>query len=295
VDRADSVGRAVESVLANGFSSFELVVIDQSTTSATEDACARFKDDPRFRYIHSAHRGLSRAYNRGIFETSAPLIAFTDDDCVAHADWLVAISNIFEREPDVDMIYGQTLHPPEGEAPGEVIPTLAFEGARRIDGNSRLEVIGMGANFALRRSLIEAIGPFDEALGGGGPLRSSQDYDLQFRAYRAGKVVRLSPEVNVDHYGARAVGAQWNKTLEAYGFGDGAFYGKHIRCKDADALRLATTHLWKLLVREMLNPIRRKPTKWPYIRSFVQGMRAGWRYPIDRTTRIYIPRSDGTF
>lgn len=293
VDRADSIGRAVASVLASPFRSFELVVIDQSSTKATEDACVQFRDDPRFRYVHSQHRGLSRAYNRGISETTAPIIAFTDDDCVAHADWLDSIDKIFTAEPDVDMLYGQTLHPSEGEAPGEVIPALAFEGARRIDGKSGAEVIGMGANFALRRSLIQAIGPFDEVLGGGGPLRSSQDYDLQFRAFRAGKVVRLSPEVNVDHYGARTLGAQWDKTLEAYGFGDGAFYGKHIRCKDPDALRLASKHLSKLIVREILNPVRRKPSKWPYIRSFVQGMRAGWRYPIDKSTRMYVPQTEG--
>ena len=36
---------------------------------------------------------------------------------------------------------------------------------------------------------------FDEVLGGGGPLRSSQDYDLAYRAYQAGGVILLRPEV----------------------------------------------------------------------------------------------------
>lgn len=293
VDRADSIARAVESVLACDFADFEFLVIDQSSDNKTRDACAQFGADPRFRYSHSSQRGLSRAYNRGICETSAPIIAFTDDDCVAHRDWLSEINRVFKEESDVDMLYGQTLIPPGEIAEGDVIPALAFDAPRRIDHQSGAEIIGMGANFALRRTLIDDIGPFDEALGGGGPLRSAQDYDLQFRAFRAGRVVRLSPEVNVDHYGARERGAQWNKTLEAYGFGDGAFYSKHIRCRDMTALRLATTHLGKLVARELLNPVRRKPSRWPYITSFVRGMRAASKYEINRTSRMYILTQEG--
>ena len=61
----------------------------------------------------------------------------------------------------------------------------------------------MGANFAARRRLFDAIGGFDEILGGGGPLRSSQDYDLAYRTYRAGRVILLRPEVTLRHDGRR--------------------------------------------------------------------------------------------
>ena len=43
------------------------------------------------------------------------------------------------------------------------------------------DIYGMGANFAARRGLMERVGGFDEILGGGGPLKSSQDFDLQYR------------------------------------------------------------------------------------------------------------------
>ena len=42
------------------------------------------------------------------------------------------------------------------------------------------------------------IGGFDEVLGGGGPLKSSQDYDLQYRAYVGGVTTTYRPEVQVD-------------------------------------------------------------------------------------------------
>ena len=118
----------------------------------------------------------------------------------------------------------------------------------------------MGANFGARRRLFERIGGFDEILGGGGPLKSSQDFDLQYRAYLAGATVLLRPEVQVDHYGVRTH-AQWPATLRAYGFGDGAFYSKHIRCGDLYALSLFVRALRvRARARGAVNGIRRKPS-----------------------------------
>ena len=100
----------------------------------------------------------------------------------------------------------------------------------------------MGANFAARRRLFDAIGGFDEILGGGGPLRSSQDYDLAYRTYRAGRVILLRPEVTLRHDGRREA-EDWPALLLNYGIGDGAFYTKHVRCRDPYALLLLTRRL----------------------------------------------------
>ncbi len=61
----------------------------------------------------------------------------------------------------------------------------------------------MGADFAARRRLFDRAGYFDEMLGGGGPLWSSQDYDFAYRTYKAGGVILLRPEVYVRHDGRR--------------------------------------------------------------------------------------------
>lgn len=293
VGRPDSIARAVESVLANDYPDFELVVIDQSADDLTERACAPFVRDPRFRYVHSDKKGLSRSYNLGIASSNASIIAFTDDDCVARPDWLRSVAGVFADNPDVDMLYGQTLEP-EGHLQSRgVIPSLEFAEPKLIGPGTRFQVIGMGANFALRRSLVDRIGGFDEALGGGGPLRSSQDFDYQFRAYRAGATVRLSPEPKVDHYGLRTQGDQWSRTLEAYGVGDGAFYWKHVRCGDLLALRLLSQRIGKLALREAVNPLRRKASSWPYLRSCFSGIRQSMRFKVSRAHRMYILR-EGT-
>jgi glycosyltransferase involved in cell wall biosynthesis len=291
-NRPDLIGDAVASVLANTYPSFDLLVVDQSDDGRTHAVVDRLaQGHPNLRYLHTSTPGLSRAYNIGIRETSGEVIAFTDDDCIAPPDWIQQIAAAFQAEPDVDMLYGQVLLPEAlkpvlAEGKGTV-PTLAIERRRRLSRRDGFQVYGMGANFAARRRLFERIGGFDELMGGGGPLRSSQDFDFQYRAYVAGAVVLLCPEVKVDHYGFRS-NEQWPTTLRAYGIGDGAFYWKHVRCGDLLALSLLLRRLGRLAAREALNGVRRKPSMAAYVRSVLDGIRESSRYPVDRRQRLYV-------
>jgi hypothetical protein len=147
----------------------------------------------------------------------------------------------------------------------------------------------MGANFAARRALFERIGPFDEILGGGGPLKSSQDYDLQYRAYVAGATTTYRPEVQIDHYGVRSP-EQWPATDRAYGTGDGAFYTKHARCGDTYALWLLISQLAKVGFREALHSLglRRRYSRARYLRGFVNGIVGSFGFRVDRARRLYL-------
>jgi GT2 family glycosyltransferase len=184
------------------------------------------------------------------------------------------------------MLYGQTLPAPELKGHPGVLPSLRIDAEEKLSKEHGFRIYGMGANFALRRRVIDHIGGFDEALGGGGPLRSSQDFDLQFRLYRSGGICLLSPRVWVYHYGIRDDGS-WPATQVAYGVGDGAFYLKHVRCGDLLALWLLLKRLARLSLRELLNPLRRRPSEWPYLRSYMTGMTRSLRFSVDRKSRLY--------
>lgn len=289
-NRPDLIGSAVASVLANTYPSFDLVVIDQSddgrTRAVVQDLMATH---PHLRYVHTPIAGLSRAYNIGVRETTGQVLVFTDDDCIAPTNWIQSIVEAFAAEPDADMLYGQVLLPAALSDSTDEVPTLEIESPRRLSRADGFRIYGMGANFAARRRLFERVGGFDEMLGGGGPLKSSQDFDFQYRAYRAGATVLLSPSVTVDHYGVRNR-EQWPATLRAYGFGDGAFYFKHVRCGDLFALSLLLRRLARISAREALNRFRRQPSLAVYLRSCFEGMRASLRYPVDRRQRIYVAR-----
>ena len=291
-NRHESVEDAVASVLANDYPNFDVTIIDQSDDDRTETIVKQLEAGPgQLRYIHTPVPGLSRAYNLGIRETQGRIIAFTDDDCVAPRDWISSIVEAFKSEPDADLLYGQVLEPESLRGHGGVLPTLRIAAPERLSRRDGFRLYGMGANFAARRRLFDRIHGFDEILGGGGPLRSSQDYDLQYRAYVAGVTTLLRPEVKVDHYGLRSH-EQWPGTLRAYGFGDGAFYCKHLRCGDFRAMGLLLSWLSKPVLREVLSRIgvRRRPSSAEYFASFINGMRASLGFPVDHQQRLYLDR-----
>ncbi len=286
--RAESAERAISSVLAVDYPSFDVLVVDQSDDDRT-GAIVRdlMRAHSSLRYVHAEPPGLSRAYNAGVRMTSGNVIAFTDDDCVVPPGWLISITRAFEMEPDAAMLYGQVLLPAALGRIRDTVPQLWIPSARRLSRRDGFEIFGMGANFAIRRSLFERIGGFDEVLGGGGPLSSSQDFDFLYRAYLAEAVALLRPEVTVDHYGARN-DRQWSATLRAYGIGDGGFYFKHVRCGDLFALRLLVGSVLRVAIREALRWIRGTPSQLEYLHGFLDGVRQSGRYSIDRQTRRYV-------
>jgi glycosyltransferase involved in cell wall biosynthesis len=286
VNRPDLIPAAVRSVLANDHPSFELIILDQSKDDSTERALAELIHDGRVRYHRLPRAGLSYAYNQGISLARGMLLAFTDDDCSAPPDWLRSIEQTFEKCPDVDLIYGQTLIAPELADAAGVVPTVRYTSERRLGRGHGFKVGGMGANFAMRSGLTDRVGGFDEALGGGGPLRSSQDFDFLYRVYRANAICLMTPAVWVYHYGLRN-GEQWPDTMRAYGIGDGAFYFKHVRCRDMFALRLLVTRIGRLFLRESRSLLRKRRAHWTYLRSYFTGIRMSMRYDIDKNSRVY--------
>lgn len=294
-DRPDTIVRAVESVACQTYDDFDVLIVDQSRTDETrrliEDLMARF---PHLRYLHLDQAGLSRAYNAGIRHTRGEVLAFTDDDCVAPEGWLETIARRFIEQPDVALLYGQVLLPPElGSAgiSGGTIPTLPIPQRQRLSQREGFKVFGMGANFAVRRSICKQIGGFDEILGGGGPLKSSQDFDFSYRVYRAGGTILLEPDVVVYHYGFRSH-ADWPATLKAYGIGDGAFYFKHVRAGDLFATGLLARVLFVNTARECKHTVFRGShgAQWAYVRNVVRGMYGSLKFGVDRRQRRYYIR-----
>lgn len=293
-NRHETIGQAVESIAQCDYRDFDIHIMDQSTNDLTkqivEALAEKYVNTCAILYHHLKRAGLSAAYNSGMRACEGEIIAFTDDDVIVPGDWLKQIEAVFEREKDAGLLYGQVLVPKdmEGEvAKGIIVPALTFEKYERLSQKEGFRVFGMGANMAIRRTLLDLVGGFDEALGGGGPLRSSQDFDFAYRTYRFGSVIVLAPDVKVDHYGTRTQ-EQWPATMKNYGIGDGAFYAKHIRCGDRQAFWM----LANLMVRSRLREIRNtlKTCRWQedtYGRHLMVGYRDSKAFDIDRKYRLY--------
>lgn len=78
-NRRNFLQKAVESVLAQTFPDFELLIVDDGSTDSTERYCAGLRD-ARIRYFRQENRGVSAARNHGIRKARAEWIAFLDSD-----------------------------------------------------------------------------------------------------------------------------------------------------------------------------------------------------------------------
>ena len=99
-NKAQYVRRAVESVIAQSCTDFELIVIDDGSTdngpSIVEDI-----PDSRIRLIKQQNAGVSAARNRGIEEAKGKWIAFLDADDFWVKEYLTRQIELLERNPDL--------------------------------------------------------------------------------------------------------------------------------------------------------------------------------------------------
>jgi glycosyltransferase involved in cell wall biosynthesis len=84
-NRPENLRRAVVSILANSFSDFELIVIDQSTDARSAQVMAAF-NDLRIRYFRTT---ISRKI--AIRAARADIVVFTEDYCICDRQWLATI------------------------------------------------------------------------------------------------------------------------------------------------------------------------------------------------------------
>ncbi len=92
------IGEAIESVLRQSVSDWELIVVDDGSTDATAGIVRRFTD-PRIQFIRQENAGVSAARNRGIAAARGAYFAFLDADDRLRPTALERLSARFEGAP----------------------------------------------------------------------------------------------------------------------------------------------------------------------------------------------------
>src|ERR1700760_2526444 len=94
-NRAGPLAQAIESVRAQTFQDFEIVVVDDGSTDDPRAAVGRFAD-PRIRYFRQANAGGGAARNHGIDEARGQFVAFLDSDDVFLPHHLASMHRLLE-------------------------------------------------------------------------------------------------------------------------------------------------------------------------------------------------------
>ena len=238
-DRPLQLAAALRSVLGLDYPTFEIVVVDNHPQSGLTAAVVAGFDDERIRLVGEPRAGLARARNAGALASSFATIAFTDDDVVIDSQWLLGVADGFAAGNDVVCVCGIV---PSGEirSPSQAYfdrrvswarnctPELfSLAGPRPDEPLFPFQVgrFGTGANFAVRRSSLIALGGFDEGLGVGSRCGGGEDIDLFTRVLLAGHQLAYEPTALVWHR-HRSDLASLTEQVANYGTGLGAWLGK---------------------------------------------------------------------
>ena len=108
-NRADFLGEAIDSVLAQTYDQFEMIIVDDGSTDGTRELIERYADDPRIRYLYQENQGQSVARNWGIAESNGEFVCFLDSDNAWFPDKLARSIEVFEADPSVDVVYGDNV------------------------------------------------------------------------------------------------------------------------------------------------------------------------------------------
>lgn len=98
------ISEAIESVLAQTYRDFELLIIDDGSTDNSKEIAASYISDERVRYIYQRNRGFSAAINKGIQESSGSLIGFVGQDDLWQPDKLELQVKYFGKHKNIDLV-----------------------------------------------------------------------------------------------------------------------------------------------------------------------------------------------
>jgi len=175
------IKRTLESALAQTFSDFELIVVNDGSTDDSENEVLQFSDS-RIRYFKTQNQGVSAARNFGISKANGTFIAFLDAD-----DWwkswhLYKLSDLFldfgqaglycmnyvrshsETKNRVPKFAGLTEYPWRG-----IVPDFFY--------SSYIDRIAWTSAVAVPKKILDEIGNFDEEI----TLGAGEDLDLWIR------------------------------------------------------------------------------------------------------------------
>ncbi len=194
------IGAAIRSVLAQTFTDFELLVINDGSADDTEALVQRFTDE-RIRLINQPHQGVAAALNLGLLNANAPLIARFDADDICYPFRLQQQYDFLQKHEDYVLIGSDVDYVDQH---GEFLYHYSNTGHTHEEIVERIQsgCPFIHSSVMYRKQVALELGGYEAK------AHTFEDYHLWIRLIRKGNVynspapmilVRLNPEsVTVD-------------------------------------------------------------------------------------------------
>jgi glycosyltransferase involved in cell wall biosynthesis len=236
-NRANLLPQAIQSVLAQTCSSWELIVVDDGSNDGTEQTVRSFSST-RIKYLrHSLNRGAGCARNTGIQAARGSYVAFLDSDDEWLPEKLAKDVDTFESsDASLGLVYsGTALVDADGKSVQGVLPPM--EG-RVLQNLLRRNFINSCSSATVRRDVLRLVGGFDET------LPTQQDWDLWLRIAKRFAVAHVDDCLVKRHLGPDRLSSSLSKIYE----GKAAVIQKHRAEMPPDVLAAHISILAMLLL-----------------------------------------------
>ncbi len=198
--RAADLSRCLAALARQTAAPAQVLVVVRRGDDESE-ACCREAELP-VHVVHVDRPGQVAALNAGLARAEADIVAFTDDDCEPHPDWVERIATHFASDLRVGAVGGRdvvrvdgVLHDLEAERVGRISWFGRSRGNHHGEAPKQDVDYLKGANMAYRRTLLDG---FDERLRGNG-AQVHNDLRASLQVSAGGHRVIWDPAVRVDH------------------------------------------------------------------------------------------------
>lgn len=257
LNRSRELKYCIESLLAQNYKDFEIIIIDQSNNNLTKELVDSF-DKKNIIYEHVRFRGLSKARNYAINIASGEYICLTDDDAWYAPDYLSVLKSHYEKQP-IKLVSGYMW---------DAVNKQDFIDYSKLKNEQKLsvrEIIRKCPSPAITfpKCIVKEIGGFDENFGVGAKYGAGEETDFLLRAFWIKYDVIYCEDVKVQHpheYAMIAVDENAeNRKAFNYPYGIGAMYKKQFVLGDKKKMIYPyVEQLLKMKVKKILHKSRAK-------------------------------------
>jgi len=175
-NKQNYIAATLKSVLAQTFTDFEIIVVNDVSTDNSLAVAKQFTDERITVVNHDKNSGLSASRNTGIKNAKSPFIAFLDADDLWKPQFLENIAELILNYPEADLFATKY----EELYPGNAIIEYPFFVKTGIVDNYFLKEINLHmycySSFCIRKEIIGKIGLFNEI------ITMTEDIDFNIRA-----------------------------------------------------------------------------------------------------------------
>lgn len=183
-NRADYIGKAVDSVLNGTFQDYEIIAVDNGSADGSIEEVKKYTSNGNITLLHSDSKNTARALNLGLRHAKGKYICQLDSDDLYTPETLETLYSYMESNPDCALGVSYYDHiGPHGKTLQEfgIIKHLEY------DRNNLLRTDGIGAARIWHRCVLEELGGFDEVNMGS----YAEDYDLELKLSEKYRVLKI--------------------------------------------------------------------------------------------------------